>query len=42
MVWNYFTIEHGKGEVDGINRALLKQELWKEQIKPDVRKLQCT
>jgi hypothetical protein len=32
MVWNYFTIGHGKGEVDGIG-ALFKCEVSKEQIK---------
>jgi hypothetical protein len=40
MVQNYFTTRHGKGEVDGV-KALLKQELWKEKIKPNVCKLQC-
>jgi hypothetical protein len=33
MLWNYFAIGHGKGEVDGVS-ALLKRELRKEQIKP--------
>jgi hypothetical protein len=40
MIWNYFAIGHGKGEVDDI-RALLKREFRKEQIKPNVCKLQC-
>jgi hypothetical protein len=29
MIWNYFSIGHGKGEVDGAN-ALLKREIRKE------------
>jgi ABC-type transporter MlaC component len=33
MTWNYVTIGHGKGEVDGV-RALLKQELNKKKMKP--------
>lgn len=33
IVWNYFAIGHGKGEVDGA-RTLLKREVCKEQIKP--------
>jgi len=40
MVWNYFAIGHGKGKVDGTS-VLLKQEFQKEQIKPNVHKLQC-
>jgi hypothetical protein len=39
MIWNFFVIGHGKGEVDGY-RALLKRELRKEQIKPHGKKLQ--
>ncbi len=31
MNWNYFANGHGKGEVDGVG-ALLKREIWKEQI----------
>jgi hypothetical protein len=31
MLWNYFVIGHGKGEVDGVG-ALLKRELRKEKI----------
>jgi hypothetical protein len=33
MVWNYFAIEHGKGEVDGIGVSL-KHEVGKEQSSP--------
>jgi hypothetical protein len=29
MIWNYFSIGHGKGEVDGAN-ALLKRGFRKE------------
>ncbi len=39
MVWIYFTIGNGKGEVDGIS-VLLKREVWKEQIKPIGLKIQ--
>jgi hypothetical protein len=31
MIWNFFAIGHGKGEVDGC-RALLKRELRKEKL----------
>ncbi len=31
---------HGKGEIDGA-RALLKREIWNEQIKPNAKRLQC-
>jgi hypothetical protein len=41
MVWNYFASSHGKGELDGA-RALLKREVYKEQIKPNVKWLQST
>ena len=41
MIWDYFSSRHGKGEVDGVG-ALFKQELSKEQIKPDVRRIQST
>ncbi len=40
MVWNYFTSNHGKGEVDRVG-TLLKREIHKEQIKPNACKLQC-
>ncbi len=40
MSWNYFASGHGKGEVDGAG-ALLKRELYKEQLKPNGRQLQC-
>jgi hypothetical protein len=33
IVWNYFAMGHGKGEVDGAG-VLLKRELRKEQLKP--------
>ncbi len=39
MTWNYFATGHNKGEVDGI-RALLKQDLKKEQLKPNGMKIQ--
>jgi hypothetical protein len=39
MVWNYFVIGHGRGEVDGIG-ASLKREVRKEQIKPIGLKIQ--
>jgi len=39
MIWNFFAMGHGKGEVDG-TWALLKQEVQKEQIKPQGKKLQ--
>ncbi len=39
ILWNYFAIGHGKGEVDGAC-ALLKRELRKEQIKPQGVKIQ--
>lgn len=35
----FFATCHGKGEVDGVG-ALLKREVWKEQIKPQGKKLQ--
>ncbi len=38
MLWNYFAIRHGKGEVDGTS-VLLKREFHKEQIKPDGMKI---
>jgi hypothetical protein len=40
MIWNYFVTGHGKGEVDDTG-ALLKRKFRKEQIKPNVCKLQC-
>lgn len=39
VLWNYFTSGHGKGKVDEAS-ALLKQELWKEQIKPHAVNIQ--
>jgi len=39
MSCNYFASGHGKGEVDGAS-ALLKRELFKEQLKPNGRQLQ--
>jgi hypothetical protein len=39
MTWNYFALGHGKGEVDGAG-ALCKREIWKEQLRPNARKLQ--
>jgi hypothetical protein len=39
MVWNYFSIGHGKGEVDGVG-AMLKKKFQKEQVKPNVKRLQ--
>ncbi len=36
IVWNYFAISLGKGEVDGA-RMLLQKEVHKEQIKPNVK-----
>jgi len=39
MCWNYFAFGHGKREVDGPG-ALLKRDLYKEQIKPNGRQLQ--
>ncbi len=39
MIWNYFYIGHGKGEVDGAG-ALLKREIRKEHIKLNVRQIQ--
>jgi hypothetical protein len=39
IIWNYFAIGHGKGEVDGV-ATLLKKEVRKEQIKPNVKQLQ--
>jgi hypothetical protein len=38
MIWNFFAIGHGKGEVDGA-RTLLKREVRKEQIKPQGKTL---
>jgi hypothetical protein len=38
MLWSFFAIGHGKGEVDGA-RALLKHEIKKEQLKLVGRKL---
>jgi hypothetical protein len=38
MVWNFFAIGHGKGEVDGA-RVLLKREVQKEKIKSQGLKL---
>jgi len=39
MTWNYFAIGHGKGEVDGVG-VLLKQDVKKEQLKPNGMKIQ--
>jgi hypothetical protein len=39
LCWNFFAIGPGKGEVDETG-ALLKQEVRKEQLKPDGLKLQ--
>jgi ABC-type anion transport system duplicated permease subunit len=36
---NYFSIGHGKGEVDGVG-ALLKKEIQKKQVKLNARRLQ--
>jgi len=39
MVWNFFIMGHGKGELNGIG-VLLKWEVQNEQIKPQGKKLQ--
>jgi hypothetical protein len=39
LTWNYFASGHGNGEVDAVG-ALCKQEIRKEQVKPDGLKLQ--
>ena len=39
MMKNYFGSGHGKGEVDGCG-ALLKQEIWKEEMNPFAKKIQ--
>jgi hypothetical protein len=39
MLWGYFAIRHGKGEIDGVG-ALLKMDFHKEQIKHDGMKIQ--
>ncbi len=39
MCSNYFASNHGKGEVDGAG-ALLKHEIYKEQIKTQAQRLQ--
>jgi hypothetical protein len=41
MTWNYFTIGHGKREVDGVG-ALLKREVCKKQMKPHGMKFENT
>jgi hypothetical protein len=39
MVWSYFGSGYGKGVHDGAE-AMLKQEIWKEQLTMDNMKLQ--
>jgi hypothetical protein len=40
MVWSYFGLGHGKGVHDGAG-IIFKQEIRKEQLNVDGRKLQC-
>jgi len=38
MIWNFFTTDHGKGEMDGAG-TLFKHEVKKEQLKPRGQKI---